>query len=255
MRKDISALKWSLERQVPQSTAAPLRALLDDLQAGLRRKEATEPETKAIPISLEVLARAVATAELPVKFMAILAYRTASRVGDVVFLGPRNFRVINKDTLFISFDMTKTNMEGEHRVDHQVELAGAADLVRWYKLLKPQTVVHPALSVRMQVFFTEAHRRKLQERLAKLPVPKAQIAMWQKLRPGNDLMSHYSLHSIKRGAAHQLWQAAAAGKMTPTAVMMMLKHKQVDTTLGYAPDPRLVAQAMGTPQATLFTRA
>ena len=236
VRKDISALKWSLERQVPQSTAAPLRALLDDLQAGLRRSEATEPETKAIPINLSDLTRVVHSEELPVRFMAILAYRSASRVGDVMFLGPRNFRVIDKNTLFISFAITKANMEGENRVDHQVEVAGAADLVRWLKHLKPLTVVHPTLSVPMQVFFTEAHRRKLQQRLKEFPLSKTLIARWQKLRPGNDLMNHYSLHSIKRGAAHQLWLAAAAGKMTPTAVMMVggvgVVGKSVGRSLG-----------------------
>lgn len=254
VRKDISTMKWQLERQLPAHEVAPLAALLLDLQAGLRREEATAPVTKAVPITMAELEAVVKRAEPPVQLLALLAYRTASRVGDLMFLGPRNFRVISTKTLFVSFGITKTNPDADNRVDHHVEIDDAKALITLLRALKPTTVTHPALQVELQVFFTNKHRSTLERLLAAFPLTKRRRQYWQQLRPESELLTTYSLHSIKRGAAHRLWAAAAAGKMTPQTVMSMLKHKQLDTTLGYAPDQRLVARAMGTPFATLVTR-
>ncbi|MDQ7006303.1 MAG: hypothetical protein Q9Q40_03650 [Acidobacteriota bacterium] len=254
VRKDISGLRWSLERQLSGDMAAPWSALLSDLQAGLRRVAATTPEKKAIPIMLAELRRAIAGQDTSVRLLAIITYRTASRVGDFLFLGPTNFRIVNATVLFISFSITKTNQENESRVDHQVEVQDAAEIIRLLRTMRTSRVTHPTLKVELEVYFTDAHRTKLQKCLAAWPVTPAKRRQWQQLRPANPLMTHYSLHSLKRGAAHRLWTAAAKGEIPHTTVMTMLKHKDVDTTLGYAPDPRLVAQAMGTPLASLITR-
>ena len=102
--------------------------------------------------------------------------------------------------------------------------------------------------------FTDSHSNELYRHLSRIPVPKAYINDWQQLRPKNPLIQHFSLHSIKRGAAALLWEAAARGEISAQAVKYLLKHKSDETTVGYAPNPVHVSQAFGTSLATRVTR-
>ena len=170
--------------------------------------------------------------------------------------GPNNFRKLSNSALFINFAITKANPEAEQRLDHQCEIRDCPDLVRMLKHLKPFQVPHPhAPNTTIETFFTDKDRTTLTRLLEKFPVSTMERQKWAKLRPQSGLMTHYSLHSIKRGAAHRLWEAAAAGKIQGATAMTMLKHKDLSTSLGYAPDPRLVARAMGTHLGTTFTTA
>jgi hypothetical protein len=54
----------------------------------------------------------------------------------------------------------------------------------------------------------------------------------------------FTLHSLKRGRAAELWVLAASGDITISQLLHELKHKTLEAALAYAPIPALAAQAI-----------
>jgi hypothetical protein len=65
------------------------------------------------------------------------------------------------------------------------------------------------------------------------------------MAPQTRINDHYTMHSIKRGAAFYVWEAAAAHKISVDDVLKLLKHKELETALEYCPCPMLAAKACG----------
>ena len=248
VRKDLTTLKWMVTRRLPQAEQLTVLTLLGDLQKGLRRREAARAARKALPLSPEAV-QAFLRKPRPVHLRALmlLAWRTASRVEDVVALTKDSFRPVGTSDLLVVFNETKTNQEGDTRPDHEVVINDAAELLQWIPVLTQK--LRPT-----DKLFTDSHSNELYRHLSRIPVPKAYVNDWQQLRPKNPLIQHFSLHSIKRGAAALLWEAAARGEISAQAVKYLLKHKSDETTVGYAPNPVHVSQAFGTSLATRVTR-
>ena len=85
----------------------------------MRKVDPGRPLTKAIPLSLTELRRILIAAPLPIRALAILAFRSASRISDLLHLRPKDVTT-TKDGLLVSFSITKTNQEAERRADHRI---------------------------------------------------------------------------------------------------------------------------------------
>jgi hypothetical protein len=252
IRKDISMLKWHASKQLPGPLGLPVQQALDDLQSGARRTESRTPEAKALPITPVILRRLIEDESPAVQSLALMAFRTASRVGDLLPIGPEHVRHTGKTTMLVVFSFTKTNQDGKSRSDHQVEVVAATELMELMPKVVPRT--RKVEQTRLLTYWGPEHVRRLTNIFNKATVSPEYVARWQALRPENPIRDHFTLHSIKRGAAHELWTAAAQGLIAPDAVMRMLKHKQVDMSIDYAPDKLLVTRALGTSAATKYTQ-
>jgi hypothetical protein len=252
IRKDISMLKWHVSKQLPGPEGLSVLQALDDLQAGARRIETRTPEEKALPLTAEILRKLIHGQTPSVRSLALMAFRTASRVGDLMAIGPDHVRHTTSSALLVVFTFTKTNPNATARPDHQVEIVGATELMQLLPLLKPK--MRLVGTTKLLTFWGQEHARRLTSILKAAKVSPEYRARWQSLRPENPVRDHFTMHSIKRGAAHELWTAAAQGLITPDAVMHLLKHKQIDVSIDYAPDKLLVTRALGTSKATQYTQ-
>jgi integrase len=238
--KDIGHLKWLLPRLLPKEDAEPMAHLLQDLQRGVRKADAGRPLTKALPISPTELRRLLVIAPLPVRALALLAFRTASRISDLLHLRPKDV-TRNTDGLLVSFSITKTNQEAERRPDHRILVPDPPrDTVRWC-----------LTSVRSPTLWTENHRQQLTQLLRHMRPDASVLRHWQEQDPQNIIRTHYTLHSFKRGAAALAWQGVVDGKITLQDLMLLLKHQDVKSALEYCPCPLLAAKAAGSTAAML----
>jgi hypothetical protein len=110
--KDIGHLKWIFPRLLSREQAEPLVLLLQDIQRGVRKVDPGRPLTKAIPLSLAELRRILVGAPLPIRALAILAFRSASRISDLLHLRPRD-ATSSKEGLLVSFSITKTRRRSD----------------------------------------------------------------------------------------------------------------------------------------------
>lgn len=237
--RDLGHAKWLATRLWPNENLPPF---LSDLQAGLRKMDAVRERKKALPLSkrklrelLTALNRAPRTQAL-----ALLAFRTGSRIGDLADLKSPNLSVSSRG-LLVRFVRTKTNMEAASRPDH-ITLVSAPE----------PSLVQLANLPPNKPLFKSSNRKRLTAELRALD-PGNEPAKWQLLAPHSRLRPRYTLHSLKRGAAALAWKAAADGTLTVAAVLHLLKHKSVETALSYCPAPLWAAEALGASKATEVT--
>jgi hypothetical protein len=191
-----------------------LRPLISDLQRALRHRSAHSPQKKALPFT-DLTFRAL-TITLPFwpKAMAYLAFRTASRLGDISSLLASSFSLASNGDVVLSWYETKTNKDATPRPDHVVRIMNPAPIlveaVTEIMRLKPDT--RP---------FGDRCKRTLRTALRKMPVSLLDIQHFQRMDPKNIIRTRYSGHSFKRGAALK----GAQGLLDPLALMLLLKQK------------------------------
>lgn len=241
--KDISQCKWSVRRLLPSSEAEPMLALLDDLQKGVRIRSARVPKKKALPMSKEVLRAWLPRLPFHLQALALLAFRSASRVGEVLELTRENCTTPTKSTdLLVSFQVSKTNREGTKRSDHRLMIQ------------QPEpTITRYIESVTAGPLWLPEDKTALKSALRNLRPPPGEVRRWQEMAPEDKVRSSYGFHSFKRGAAALAWDALAANQISTTDLQLLLKHKDITSSLGYCPRPAAAALATGS-RATLTTR-
>ena len=97
---------------------------------------------------------------------------------------------------------------------------------------------------RKQQIFTSDDSTALAKHLKRMQPPWGEVRRWQLEAPDDHVNDHYTLHSLKRGAAAALWQAVADKKLAIEQVLLLLKHKDVESSLQYCPTPMLAAKAV-----------
>ena len=234
---DLAGLKWINARFLPHM-AGTLDPLLDDLRRACRLRAVGQHSTKALPLTKGEYLRVKSNLAGRARLMLTLIWRTASRVSDVTTLTGGSLTLMTgagaEPRLLVVFGQTKANRFAAHRSDHQVILLNPGELT---KLVTPHSEAHKKL-------FTKQDVSQLDAALKQTKPPKKIIEKWETLQPGQPLRNHYTRHSIKRGAAARLWAQAANGRIRTDTVMRLLKHKQLETALGYCPAPQLAARAL-----------
>jgi len=238
--RDIGHLKWLLPRLLTRDESEPLIQLLQDLQRGVRKVDPGRPLSKALPFTPTTLRMFLAAAPLPIRAMALLAFRTASRVSDLLHIRRRDLAPM-PDGLMVTFTVTKTNQEAERRADHRILVPDPPpDIFRHAQHLQPS-----------QLLFTPAHRAQLRQMLYKVNPLPTEVVRWRAQDPQNKVRDRYTLHSFKRGAAALAWQGVVDRRITLQDLMLLLKHQDVKSALEYCPCPVLAAKAAGSTAAVL----
>lgn len=226
--KDISAIKWLCSRHLLPTTLTPL---LEDIHKALyKRPHLVE---RALPLDVTSLREIIQRAQflgLHREAAAILlAWSTASRIGDLAPLLGRDLSV-NAGQLLVCFTTTKAKpTPSTQRADHYASvplLPAFRPLLNNPPLLPLFTCLNSA-----QALIT-THR----------PSPST-VALWRARDPRGSTKDHYTLHSIKRGAAWVLWRQASVGKLSLDQLVHMLKHRDVQSSLAYCPEPALIPAA------------
>jgi integrase len=231
--KELAALVWLIERQLVRQINP---RLLRDISRGLKRTKPNRKIVKALPLDKPFLQTIQRSKVQPaVKYILTLAFVTASRIDEVLKLDPVLAGL--PDNLLV-FGATKTNAAGVRRVDHLTLLPTNQPVIQqWLALSTAQ---------RRRVLKTPS--AAIAAALRKIPVPKSYHERWQRLDPTSTIRAHLTLHSAKRGAAAYLWAAAAAKKIGPSQVAHALKHKDINSSVVYAPIPKDVARAYNVPK-------
>lgn len=239
MLKDMSWLKWVVPRVLPSDLAGHTSGLLQDLSRGLRHQTAALPKKKALPMSRKMLRRLLPTLPPRLQGLVLIAFRTASRVGEVGTLRWCDL-LLDNGTLLIQFRTSKTNQDGERRPDHKILLSDAEPEI--IRLLlhkgKPQDRI-----------WSPSALRSLRQLLARFVVPPEEIRYWQQQAPDETIAHRYGFHSLKRGAAALAWEAVASGAIPLDQLMLLLKHKCITSALEYCPNPTTAARAVGSSAA------
>ena len=238
--RDVGHLKWLMPRMLPASDANPMLGLLEDIQRAVRRADPTKPVTKALPMSATALRSFLVGKPLAIRAIAHLAFRTASRVDDVVRLRPCDV-TMTPHGLLVCFKTTKPNQEGKSRADHRIVVPDP----------HPDILLHLRSQSRSKTLFQKQHKHQLRALLWQHPPPLGEVEKWQAQDPQNRVRSRYTLHSFKRGAAAIAWQAVVDRKISLQDLLLLLKHQDVATALEYCPCPLTAARAAGTSAAAL----
>jgi hypothetical protein len=88
-----------------------------------------------------------------IKALTILTFRTASRVGEVLELTATNVKMQGPD-LMVSFQVSKTNQEGERRADHRIMVTEPE-----------QALLDHILPIKTGPLWDSAHKRQLRRAL------------------------------------------------------------------------------------------
>lgn len=238
--RDVGHLKWLMPRMLPASDANPMLGLLEDIQRAVRRADPTKPITKALPMSATALRSFLVGKPLAVRAIAHLAFRTASRVDDVIRLRPCDV-TMTPHGLLVCFKTTKPNQEGKSRADHRIVVPDP----------HPDILLHLRSQSRSKTLFQKQHKHQLRALLWQHTPPLGEVEKWQAQDPQNRVRSRYTLHSFKRGAAAIAWQAVVDRKISLQDLLLLLKHQDVATALEYCPCPLTAARAAGTSAAAL----
>lgn len=208
--------------------------LLEDIQRGVRRMDVGRPKGKALPMSKIELQRFLAGSLLPIRAMALLAFRTASRVGDLMPLRPQDL-TLTPEGLLVQFVWTKPNPEAEKRADHRILVRDPPqDLLRWWRSCRTK-----------KLMFERILLDRLKRSLREMTPNHQMLSHWKSMDPQNQIKDHYTLHSFKRGAAALAWEAAAKQEISIHDLLTFLKHKDVKSALEYCPCPMLAAKVVG----------
>jgi len=242
-------------RQISLQTAhtylASLRALqrtftadpMSLLSRALIRKGALIPEAQALPLSKPLLYQWLD--RLPIQLMVpvFLAWKTASRWDDMVHLQRRDVKILNEKELVISFGAkTKTTRANPFRPDTTVLVAHETAMTQVVAYLDrlPESALLTSLT-------TATFERLIRT----LEVPPE----WKRRFPGT--LSHFTAHSLKRGAVHHLASEAGEGRLDPRLIPLLARHKDPlhgypEMTFRYAADAVPLARALGSQRATLL---
>jgi hypothetical protein len=239
--KDLTHARWAFIRILPQQSISQIEALISDLQRGLRRMAAKRTTAKAMPMTLMALRRFLVGQQPAIKALAILTFRTASRVGEVLELTAANVNMKGPD-LMVSFQVSKTNQEGDRRADHRIMVTDPEPALLAY-----------VLPIAKGLLWTSAHKRQLRYALRNFKPEPGEHARWQREAPEDRIRKTYGFHSLKRGAAVLAWQALDEGRITQQDLQLLLKHKDLKSSLRYCPIPETAARSVGS-KATHVTR-
>jgi hypothetical protein len=236
--KAVTAMRWAT-----RFTGAPpgLEELWRMLSSRIRLIKAARIVLKARPIpplQLKQLVDTTRKIDRPLAAMLALAFITAGRIDDIARL-ERKAITITHDWIVIDFRTTKANCAARPREDH----CTAVD-----RRLIPTWLRH---ALREWQKPTPALKRRAYTLLRKttptdhVPPHSSHV----KFR------SNYSLHSIKMSATQQLLEEVSRGALSAPLVSLALKHKRaspvlVETTVGYAANPLLIAKATGIVETT-----
>lgn len=260
-------LKLSYINQLYKNTSSLLKKLgmhrtVDEqvtaaaFSSGLRKlpKFLDEREDQAIPMARSVLVRMVAGTEHLLARGLWLQWKTVSRWDEVFELIICNLRCLDEKSLFVTFSITKPHTK--HRIDAYVRVEDQPDRIRWF---------WEGINHRKSLAYKSEERRRIWKEfptsaveavLKKVPVLASDQAQME-----SGSRTHYTCHSIKRGAAQTLLQAANQGKLgldrfqSNLLVSHMCKHKVeieslTQNTGRYMQDKVLIADAMDTHLAT-----
>lgn len=230
--KELGQIAWLADRQLHKMDQLD-RRMLDDVKTAIRKRP--HSVTKALPMThawVTELTGPKSTLSSSSKALVQMAFLSASRVEDCVGLTAEALREMLRSTAVV-FKTSKTNQAGDARPDHHTRVTVTRGSALHRHILQNKA-------------FTAKEARTLEEELPKARVDKEYVAFWrQKARVSGDLVrDHFTLHSMKRGAAYHLWRAAAAKEITLDQLKAQLKHQDLKSSLEYAPDRALVATAM-----------
>ena len=239
---EVSAL-LALTQRIPTTNLSELT----DYIAAMRKQVRPGKIQQALPLTREQIDQLTAqwSETAPAEATALwLAWKTASRWSDINKLTRRSLKLLDDKRMMVVFYETKTQ-NGEYRPDHVVLVHENAGL--------PAFVTETLNQMTPGQLLTTMTTNALARKLANLPVNLKWRHDLQRFSWG-ELRQQYSAHSIKRGAIHRLWEAAANGSIEVNMVSFMAKHKTdfkvSQNTVRYAPNLYQVARAMGSEEAT-----
>lgn len=253
VRKYVSSFRRLLQGS---ATVPPedLEILLDYSKA-LVRDGANMPALWAIPLPRRIVRQALKDPTLPLEVRAALylAWKTASRWDDVVGLSlPLQYQRDRSQLLVRFLDNTKTSVSDP--------FAGRfIALVDWSRLegTPPSPEILKLLTTSTRRLCPDWDTHRMNVYLAQIEVPAE--AMEPPPPEGIQYRTHFTCHSIKRGADRHLWVHGFLEKydqpeerLDPEIIERICKHlnprgeKLGSTTLRYAPDPYIAALALET---------
>jgi len=225
------------------SIGCPVDQLVQFIK-GLRRWPENEPPSQALPMLPEIILNVLKQRGIPNQLKALLwlTYATASRVSDVINMKRQAVRITPRGLLVV-FTNTKTNQEAVPRVDHLA--------------LIPMEVVPEVIS---QFLAKTPPQNKMftltpsqvAAALKKISMPSKYVDQF--VSPQRKVKSHFTLHSMKRGAITVLWSKAAEGQIGYMLIPTIAKHKTLvnmqvpETTVRYAARLEDVAAAVQLPR-------
>lgn len=209
----------ALAKRLSAATAIGQEPTLSDLAAALRRGSAEIPTRQAAILDEDGVDEVIAAVEgIGNKAAIELALLTASRWDDIQTVCPNDL-VVNLDaSATLTFRRTKAARLQPWRADHRVHISA----------LSPNLLAAIATQAPDKPF-TNLTTAQLNKKLEGTP---------------------FTAHSLKRTAVGLLFRAASTGEIAPDLVRQMAKHKDLETTIRYAPSQVDVATAMGTAPAT-----
>lgn len=231
--KEMGQLAWLADRELFSMSSLD-RKILDDTKTAVRKTP--HVLMKALPMTREWVQSLTGPKHNGLsdssKALVQMSFLSASRVEDCLGLTPAALRTMLTDTSTV-FGATKTNAAATARPDHHttVKVTKGSALYEW---------VHKGNR------FTDKHHATLERELAKIKVPQQYVQFWAEKAEvaGDKVRDHFTLHSMKRGAAYYLWRAVARREITLDQLKAQLKHEDLKSSLEYAPDRALVAKAM-----------
>lgn len=137
---------------------------------------------------------------------------------------------------------SKTNQEGERRPDHRIVVSSP----------EPQILAY-LQQVKRGKLWLSRHKSELRAALYKFKPESMEHARWQQRAPEEKLRRSYGFHSFKRGAAALAWEALQNGEISSEDLMLLLKHKDIRSSLEYCPAPLTAARCVGS-RATRVTQ-
>lgn len=228
--KDIGHIKWIL--QLEQVSDGYLNATMAALQKALRTQQAVTPVSKALPMTREFVRLFLQSKKIDsaTKVDILLSFKAGARVSDTFALRPDSaFQMLPNGSMLICWGVTKTHRTVEARPDHQ------------------QIIDHPGeltILTRDPTILRQTSSTAVRKALRTIKPPRAYVDHWQRLNNSVKIRRHFTLHSMKRGRAAELWTRAAEGTIPVATVLRELKHKSIEAALAYGPSPAATALAI-----------
>lgn len=203
----------------------PLRSM----SAALRRQGAAIPLKQATPVPRDTLLHWARLQEPNLQLAVLVAWKTASRWGEVGGLASRQFVLVTSQEVIIDWATSPKGRRGDPYSPS-----------RYVVIVGPCTHTIATLFHELSPFATLTHVST-----------DALNRMWK----GTVEMSPFSPHSIKRGAVTYLMRLGAAGvSVPPELIARLAKHAAPaplpSTTLRYGADPVALARLLRTAEIT-----
>lgn len=189
----------------------------------LQKQSALRPLKQAPPLTREVLEAVLPELTLRDQTALMLAWKTASRWGDIQKLQETNFKQISDNEIVIAWGATP---KGSHMRPYRQDM---------YTVVTGPWTKEIAANLR---------RLTLSDGLTQTPTDR--ISTILKTLTGLPV----SAHSIKRGAITHLLREVNRGVLTLEQVQRLGKHLSMETTLRYAAQEIPLAHALGTQHTT-----